>query len=108
MGKRLTIEPQWLSAATVLAVHAIHIERYGGEHGVRDEGLLYTLLTKPRQRWTYDDNADLASLASVYLTGLARASSFYSANQHTGLACALLFLVLNEVSLDVLREATGR
>lgn len=100
MTRRLATEPRWLSETTVLAVHAQLVERYGGQHGVRDEGLLYTLLAKPRQRWNYDENADLAFLASTYLTGLSRAHAFEAANKRTALACTLLFLQLNNSHLN--------
>lgn len=104
MGKRLPVEPTWLNEATVLAIHANHVERFGGTHGVRDEGLLYTLCAKPRQKWVYDDGATLGALASVYLTGIARGNSFYSANESTALACALVFLALNGVPQGAIRS----
>jgi death-on-curing protein len=38
----------YLTVAEVLAMHADQIERYGGSHGVRDQGLLEAGLYRPQ------------------------------------------------------------
>jgi death-on-curing protein len=38
----------YLTVAEVLAMHTDQIERYGGSHGVRDQGLLEAALFRPQ------------------------------------------------------------
>lgn len=97
----MTTEPRWLTDTTVLAIHAQQIERFGGAHGVRDQHVMRSVLARPQQRWNYDSSADLAHLAALYLVGLSQAQGFVDGNKCTGLACALVFLALNEAALHV-------
>lgn len=85
----------------LLAMHAQQIERYGGAHGVLDENVVRSSLARPKQRWAYDNAADLADFAAAYLVGFARSQGFNDGNKRTGLACALVFLNLNGQSLHV-------
>ncbi len=92
-------EPHWISEPALLAIHAQQIERYGGAHGVREVNVILSALAHPRNRWAYDDSADLADLAAAYLVGIARAQGFVDGNKRTGLACALVFLAINGAPL---------
>ena len=94
-------EPRWLTDTTVLAIHAQQIERFGGAHGVGDQHVVLSALARPQQRWHYDASADLADLAALYLIGLSQAQGFVDGNKRTGLACALVFLALNDAALHV-------
>jgi death-on-curing protein len=94
-------EPRWLTEAALLAIHAQQIERYGGKHGVLDQNVVLSALARPRHRWTYDADVDLADLAAAYLVGFARSQGFQDGNKRTGLACALVFLALNGSALHV-------
>ena len=40
--------PTFLTLDEVLALHADQVERYGGEHGVRDVGLLESAIAMPQ------------------------------------------------------------
>ncbi len=94
-------QPRWLTDTTVLAIHAQQIERFGGAHGVRDQHVVLSALARPQQRWHYDALADLADLAALYLVGLSQAQGFIDGNKRTGLACALVFLAINDAALHV-------
>ena len=94
-------EPRWISEPMLLALHAQQIERFGGAHGVLDQNVVLSALARPRNRWAYDPDSDLADLAAAYLVGFARAQGFNDGNKRTGLACALVFLALNGVALHV-------
>ncbi len=94
-------EPRWLTDPAVLAIHAQQIERFGGAHGVRDQHVVLSALARPQQRWNYDSSADLADLAALYLVGMSQAQGFVDGNKRTGLACALVFLALNDAALHV-------
>ena len=97
----MTPEPRWLTDTTVLAIHAQQIERFGGAHGVRDQHAVLSALARPQQRWHYDASTDLADLAALYLVGQSQAQGFVDGNKRTGLACALVFLALNDTALHV-------
>lgn len=94
-------EPRWLSESMLLAIHARQVERYGGAHGIIDANVVHSALARPRQRWSYDEDADLADCAAAYLVGFARAQGFRDGNKRTALACALVFLRLNGLELHV-------
>lgn len=94
-------EPRWLTEAMLLAIHAQQIERYGGAHGILDENAVQSALARPINRWSYDDNADMADLAAAYLVAFTRVQGFRDGNKRTGLASALVFLALNDYELHV-------
>jgi death-on-curing protein len=100
-GRKLPTEPRWLSQPLLLSIHAQQVERYGGAHGVRDRGVVLPALARPGNRWSYDPAADLADLAASYLIGFAGSQGFTDGNKRTGLACALVFLALNDAPLHV-------
>ena len=97
---RPAAEPRWITEETLFALHAQQIERYGGMHGVVDENVVHSALARPINRWAYDDVADLADLAAMYLVAFAGSQGFSDGNKRTGLACALVFLAINGVSID--------
>ncbi|MGQ0714860.1 MAG: type II toxin-antitoxin system death-on-curing family toxin [Gemmatimonadaceae bacterium] len=96
---KVTEEPTWITEPILLGLHAQQIERYGGKHGVVDKNVVLSALARPRQRWAYDPDPDLADLAAAYLLGFARSQGFSDGNKRTGLACALVFLHINGAPL---------
>jgi death-on-curing protein len=94
-------EPQWITAETLVVLHAQQVERYGGSHGVRDKNVVLSALHRPINRWHYDESVDFGELAAVYHVAFAGTQGFNDGNKRTGLACALVFLGLNGFSVDV-------
>jgi death on curing protein len=94
-------EPRWVSEATLLAIHAQQVERFGGLHGVRDKSVVPSGLARPMNKWAYDPAADVADLAAAYLVGFARSQGFNDGNKRTALACALVLLALNGFAVHV-------
>jgi death on curing protein len=95
-------EARWLTEASLLAIHAQQVERFGGAHGVIDHNVVLSALAQPQQGWSFDKSADLADFAgfaAAYLVGFARAQGFRDGNKRTGLACALVLLGLNDVAI---------
>lgn len=88
-------EPLWLPRLAVEAVHADQIRTHGGQLGLRDEGLLESALSRPRQRHAYDSEADLAKLAAAYGFGLAKNHPFVDGNERIGFVAMNMFLILN-------------
>jgi death-on-curing protein len=92
-------ELTWITDDTLAIVHAQQIEHYGGAHGVADTNVLRAAISKPINRWGYAES-DLADVAAIYWVSLSSARGFNDGNKRTGLACTLLFLALNNVSID--------
>jgi death-on-curing protein len=94
-ARQLPREPRWLTESILLALHAQQVERYGGAHGVLDQHIVLSALSRPINRWHDTPDCDVADLATVYLVGFASARGFRSGNRRPGLATGLLFVALN-------------
>jgi death-on-curing protein len=93
-------EPLWLTRAIVEVLHEEQIREHGGQHGLRDEGLLESALTRPRHRWSYEPETDLAALAAEYGVGLAKNYAFLDGNKRTAFVAANVFLILNGFEIE--------
>ncbi len=94
------MEPSFLTFADVIRIHVDQIERYGGQVGIRDLGLLQSALAMPGasfgQEWLH---RDLYEMAAAYAFHLSQNQPFVDGNKRTGLVCALAFLEINDVSI---------
>jgi death-on-curing protein len=84
----------WLDVRDVVAYHAGQIAEFGGQSGIRDQGLLESALARPRNRASYEA-ASLFELAAAYAFGIARNHPFIDGNKRTALVSAFAFLELN-------------
>lgn len=82
------------------ATHLDQLREHGGMPGVRDENGLEAALARPRQKWNYEPDSDLATLGAAYAFGLARAHPFNDGNKRTAFLTAMVFLGLNGKDLD--------
>lgn len=105
--------PTFLTIDDLLESHAYQIAEYGGSLGVRDIGLLHSAIAQPLA--TFDGVAlhgDLFEMAAAYLFHIVSNHPFVDGNKRVGLEAALLFLEINEVSIettdDVLVELVMR
>lgn len=93
--------PTFLSLADVVRIHVDQVERYGGWAGIRDPGLLQSALAMPRAsfggEWLH---RDLYEMAAAYAFHLCQNHPFVDGNKRTALACALVFLELNGISIE--------
>jgi death on curing protein len=94
-------EPRWLTRLIVDAMHAELIAEHGGAPGVRAGGddLIEGALARPRNRWAYQPESDLADLAAAYLFGLTKNHGYVDGNKRIGFAAAATFLLLNGLRL---------
>ena len=99
------MEPEWLTKAVILAIHAEQLAEHGGGTGVRDDGLLDSALARPQNRLAYDAAADLATLAAACAFGLARNHPFIDGNKRTAFVAAEVFLELNGMTVTARDEA---
>lgn len=101
--------PVFLSLAEVLGIHRDQLERYGGDAGIRDLGLLQSALAIPAAgfggRYLHDD---LFEMAAAYLLHISQNHPFADGNKRTGTVAALVFLSLNDIEIEVDEEAFER
>ncbi|MGH9938754.1 MAG: type II toxin-antitoxin system death-on-curing family toxin [Blastocatellia bacterium] len=94
------IEARFPTLGTVLEFHSRLIERYGGSHGLRDQGALESALAAAQNRYLYEES-DLAACAATYVYHLSQAHAFIDGNKRIAWAVAILFLEINGVILTV-------
>ncbi len=83
---------EFLTIEDVLYIHQNQIEHYGGEHGVRDLGLLVSAIAQPEATFGGQHlHSDLFHIVQNH--------PFTDGNQRTGAVTALVFLDWNEVVL---------
>lgn len=94
-------DPLFLTLAEVIEVHADQIARYGGDSGVRDLGLLESALAQPEASFAGEWlHGTLSEMAAAYAHHLCQNHPFIDGNKRTALACALIFLELNGISIQ--------
>ena len=97
--------PLFLTLAEVIDVHTDQIQRYGGRGGVRDFGLLESALAQPEASFAGEWlHPGLHDMAAAYAFHLCQNHPFIDGNKRTALACALVFLELNNLSVEDPRE----
>jgi death-on-curing protein len=92
--------PHWLTRLIVDAIHADQLRQHGGLASVRDENALESALARPRQKWSYDDEPDLAVCAAAYGFGLARNHPYRDGNKRIAFLALATFLGINGLELD--------
>lgn len=93
--------PTFLSLADVLEIHLDQIDRYGGESGIRDLGLLQSALALPAAGvGEIYAHTDLFEMAAAYLFHIVQNHPFVDGNKRTGVVTALVFLALNAIEIN--------
>lgn len=93
-------EPRWLPRLVVEAFHLDQLREHGGMAGLRDEDALEAALARPRQKWTYDPDADLPLLAAAYGFGISSAHPFVDGNKRTAFLAMAVFVGLNGYEIE--------
>ena len=102
-------EVLFLSTEQVLEIHREMIERYGGDPGVRDVGLIESAVMMPQQ--TFGGlllHSTMGAMAAAYLFHLCSNHGFVDGNKRTALATALVFLDANGHQLEFTRVELER
>ena len=83
-----------------MEIHTDQIQRYGGQSGIRNLALLQSALSQPQATfggiWLHED---LFEMASAYAFHVCQNHPFFDGNKRAALACCLVFLEINGVSL---------
>lgn len=98
-------EPVWIVRLAVDAMHHELLAQHGGLPGIRDESALESALARPRDKWSYEPNADVALLGAAYGFGLARNHAFNDGNKRIAFIVMYTFLALNGLEIDAPEQA---
>ena len=91
----------YLTAEQVLFVHYRLLSETGGEHGLRDLGLLESAIARPQVTFEgYELYPDIFEKASALMESPINNHPFLDGNKRTGIACAVLFLKQNGISFS--------
>ncbi|OGX27419.1 MAG: death-on-curing protein [Omnitrophica WOR_2 bacterium RIFCSPHIGHO2_01_FULL_48_9] len=89
-------DPEFLTLAEVIGIHANQIELYGGQHGIRDLGLLQSALAQPQASFAGEWlHTGIFHMAAAYAFHICSNHPFLDGNKRAALAAALVFLVMN-------------
>ena len=97
-------EPIWLNREDCLAIHEMMLAQHGGLAGVRDEGLLESALSKPRNLFAYS-SPTLPEMAASYAAGIILNHPFLDGNKRTGFMLAATFIELNGMEFTATEES---
>ena len=96
---------EFLYLDDLAAIHRDQIERYGGEMGIRDVGLLDSAAAQPRATFGGEFlHRDIFEMAAAYLFHVVMNHPFLDGNKRTGAVAAIVFLALNDVVLEADEE----
>ena len=85
-----------------LRIHTRQINRFGGDAGVRDRGLLESALATPRASFGgVFVHEDLVAMAGAYLFHLCKNHPFIDGNKRVALAVMLYFMRRNGLVLEI-------
>jgi death-on-curing protein len=93
---------EYLTVVEVLVIHADQIERFGGAHGLRDQGALEAALFRPQTGYY----ADLIEEAAALWESMAQNHPFIDGNKRTAFAVTYTFLAINGVRISADAEDT--
>lgn len=97
-------EPRWISLEAAVILHNDQIAAFGGSDGVRDNGLLDSALTRPRNLFLYEEGISLSQLAASYCFGISRNHPFVDGNKRVAYVVARTFLIKNGYDLTATKE----
>ncbi len=88
---------QHLTTDEILAIHGRLIDRFGGNEGLRDPGLIESALYRPQSGY-YED---LATMAAALFESLIMNHPFVDGNKRVAFFATDVFLRINGYYLDI-------
>lgn len=96
----------FLTLDDVLEIHKDQIDRYGGKTGIRDQNLLLSALAQPYSAFEGRFlHKTIFDKAAAYLFHICQNHPFIDGNKRVGAVSALLFLSMNDYSIDFKGDA---
>jgi death on curing protein len=96
----MTSEPRWISKKALRLLHEESLAQFGGARGLRDEGLLESVLARPQNAYPYKPGITIAELAACYGFGLAKNHALVDGNKRAAFLSIGLFLAINGYRLQ--------
>ena len=93
-------EPYWLPLEIIIRANAAEVARTREPHHLLNPGLLESAWAKPRNRWSYEGEEDLLTLAVSLMQGVAQNHPFQQGNKRTAFQAGVLFMRLNGLTID--------
>lgn len=93
------LKPNWVLDEIAFSVHQMLLSEHGGGTGIRDKSLLESALSRPKQRYEYEPESTIFSLAAAYSFGISKNHPFVDGNKRTALAVGAIFLEINGFTL---------
>lgn len=91
---------KYLSVEEILRIHFQVIEDYGGSHGIRDEGRLWSVVEATRQQvFGAERHPTITEKAAVYIRNIIGDHPFSDGNKRTGITVAGIFLTRSDRKL---------
>ncbi len=82
-------EPEWVLRGVVLALHEMSLSEHGGSAGLRDEGLLDSVLGKPLNQFAHGSPSAF-DLAASHACGVAKNRPFIDGNERMAFVVAII------------------
>lgn len=93
---------RYLKTEEVMFTHDTIIDKDGGSYGIRDLGLLLSALEIPKsEMFGHCLHPTVFDKAAAYLFHIVSNHPFIDGNKRTAMTCALSFLSINGVELDI-------
>lgn len=90
---------KFVDKTSALIIQQKLIERFGGVHGLRDEGSLESAMKSAENRFYYETE-DIAKLAATYAYHVSQAHAFLDGNKRIAAAVTGVFLEINGLILN--------
>ena len=96
---------RYLTIQQILHLHQKSLSEWGGQAGVRDQGLFESAWARPQQSYMGEDAySDLFEKVATLMESLAKNHPFFDGNKRTALLAGILFLNINGWQLKVSNE----
>ncbi len=87
---------RYLTADEILAIHSLVVEATGGSHGLRDVGLLASIVMRPQAGFGGKDlHKDVFVKAAVFAEAITNYHVFIDGNKRTAFVATARFLAIN-------------
>lgn len=96
---------KYLTAEEILVIHSEIIDQTGGAHGVREVGLLKSIIERPKSAFGGQEMYEgVFKKAAVYMEAIVQYHVFLDGNKRTSISSAARFLYINGYELEVSNE----
>lgn len=94
---------KFVDITSALIIQQKLIDRFGGIHGLSDEGALESAMNAAENRFYYETQ-NIAQIAATYAFHLSQAHVFLDGNKRIAAAVAGVFLEINGFTLNATEE----